>query len=85
MLMNLKRNGYFEGLQGLIVGGMTDMNDNTIPFGRSAQEIIADIVAPYSFPVLFEFPAGHVNNNNALVFGRPAFLEVSEKRAILAM
>ena len=40
MLMNLKRNGYFDHLKGIIVGGMTDMHDNTIPFGKNAKEII---------------------------------------------
>ena len=35
MIIGLKRNGYFDNLQGLIVGGMTQMHDNTIPFGKN--------------------------------------------------
>src|SRR5690606_2212522 len=42
MLMNLKRNNYFDELRGLIVGSFTKMNDNTIPFGKTAEEIILD-------------------------------------------
>ena len=36
MFINLKRNNMFDDLIGLIVGGMTQMNDNTIPFGKTA-------------------------------------------------
>lgn len=76
MLMNLKYNGYFDGLAGLIIGGMTDMHDNTIPFGKNALEIILDIVSEYNFPVCFNFPAGHLDDNRALIFGKEARLEV---------
>ncbi len=76
MLMNLKYKGYFDGLAGLIIGGMTDMHDNTIPFGKNALEIILDIVSEYDFPVCFNFPAGHLNDNRALIFGKEAKLEV---------
>src|SRR5690606_6756660 len=31
MFYNLKRNGYFDNLKGLVIGGMTDMHDNQIP------------------------------------------------------
>lgn len=70
MLMNLKRNGYFDNLAGLIVGGMTKMNDNDIPFGKNAEEIILDAVTDYNFPVAFNFPAGHVKDNRSLHFGK---------------
>ena len=73
MLMNLKRNGYFENLKGLIVGGMTDMHDNKIPFGKNAKEIILDSTSEYNFPVVFNFPTGHLNDNRALIFGRKIF------------
>jgi muramoyltetrapeptide carboxypeptidase len=79
MLQNLKRNGMFENLNGLIVGGMTDMNDNTIPFGKTAEEIVLDIVSEYNFPVCFNFPAGHVKDNRAMIFGRSITLDISEK------
>ena len=78
MLMNLKRNGYFNNLKGLIVGGMTDMHDNTIPFGKNVKEIVLDAVSEYNFPVVFDFPAGHLNDNRALFFGRKVKLEVGK-------
>ena len=78
MIQNLKRNGLFQNLSGLIVGGMSDMNDNTVPFGRTAEEIIFDVVSEYNFPVCFNFPAGHVNNNNALMLGHEVSLDIHE-------
>jgi muramoyltetrapeptide carboxypeptidase len=79
MLVNLKRNGYFENLAGLIVGGMTDMHDNTIPFGKNAHEIILDVISEYDFPVCFDFPAGHLDDNRALIFGRNVTLSVEDE------
>jgi len=84
MMMNLKRNGYFENLRGLIVGGMTNMHDNEIPFGKSAKEIILDIVSKYDFPVVFNFPAGHITDNRTLIFGRKISLEVDKKEVRLS-
>ncbi|EDP98564.1 LD-carboxypeptidase [Kordia algicida OT-1] len=79
MLMNLKQNKYFEGLSGLIVGGMTKMHDNTIPFGKNAQEIIVDATAEYDFPICFDFPAGHLDDNRALIFGKKVNLNVASE------
>jgi len=76
MIMALKRAGKLEGLAGLVVGGLTDMNDNEVPFGASAQEIIANHTAEYSYPICFNFPSGHQAENLALIFGRSARLRV---------
>jgi muramoyltetrapeptide carboxypeptidase len=79
MMMSLKRSGKLEHLAGLVVGGMTEMKDNTVPFGKNAEEIIYDAVKEYSFPVCFGFPAGHADVNLALYFGRKVSLEVGKK------
>jgi len=76
MMMNLKRNGMLKNLAGLIVGGMPDMNDNTIPFGKTAEEIIMDAVKEYDYPVCFNFPAGHIEDNRALIMGREVELNI---------
>ena len=81
MMQNLKRNGYFEELKGLIFGSMSNMNDNDIPFGRTAKEIIFDTCRAYDFPICFNFPAGHVDDNRALIFGRTLQLAVGSKRS----
>lgn len=69
MMMNLKRSGKLAHLAGLIIGGMSDMNDNNIPFGKTAEEIVYEAVAEYNYPVCFGFPAGHISENYALKLG----------------
>lgn len=83
MMMALKRAGKLDKLQGLVVGGMSDMKDNTIPFGKTAEEIIVDAVKECDFPVCFRFPAGHIDNNCAIYLGRNAKLEVSKGNSTL--
>jgi len=82
MMMNLKRNGYFERVRGIIVGGMTDMHDNSIPFGRNASEIILDITQEYNIPICFDFPAGHLPDNRALIFGKEIRFEVGQSTKV---
>ncbi|WP_031426509.1 LD-carboxypeptidase [Flavimarina sp. Hel_I_48] len=78
MMVNLKRNGLLKNLCGLVVGGLTRMHDNSVPFGKNAKEIVLDAVAEYAYPVCFDFPAGHLDDNRALIMGRKATLDVSE-------
>jgi len=76
MMQALKRAGMLKNLAGLIIGGMSDMNDNSPSFGRSSEEIIRDVVSEYKYPVAFGFPAGHIDDNNPIVFGEKVKLEV---------
>lgn len=84
MALSLKRSGKFNDIKGLIIGGMTEMRDNKIPFGKNAQEIIAEAVAPFSFPVCFDLPAGHQNDNRALILGGKACLDITTKNSTLS-
>jgi muramoyltetrapeptide carboxypeptidase len=77
MMMSLKRCGCFDGLNGLIVGTMTKMKDNDIPWGKNANQIIEDVTKGYSFPILYNFPAGHFRDNRALIFGKQVSLELN--------
>lgn len=79
MMINLKRNGKFENLAALIVGGMSDMNDNEISFGKSVIEIISECVAEYNYPVCFNFPVGHLDDNRTIILGQQSELIISEK------
>jgi muramoyltetrapeptide carboxypeptidase len=78
MMMGLKRAGVFNGLKGLVVGGMTDMNDNKVPFGKTAEEIISEHFREFDFPVCFNFPAGHIPDNRPLIMGAKIELKVGE-------
>lgn len=79
MMHSFRRNGMLGGVSGLLVGGLTGMNDNAVPFGMSAGEIIAGAVADYDYPVCFGFPAGHQTENHPLILGRKASLEVGDR------
>jgi muramoyltetrapeptide carboxypeptidase len=81
MMQQLKRSGKLSKLSGLIVGGMSDMKDNTVPFGKTAEEIVLDAVKAYAYPICFGFPAGHIDENRALVFGEVITLQVSSQKA----
>ena len=84
MMMNLKRNGILNDLAGLIVGGMTEMKDNMIPFGKVAEEIIADAVKEFDYPICFDFPLGHITENQALMLGKKAALNVTQEKSTLS-
>lgn len=70
MMMAFERAGVLDNIKGLVVGGMTGMHDNAVPFGMSAEDIILEKVADKNIPVTFNFPAGHFEDNQALILGR---------------
>jgi muramoyltetrapeptide carboxypeptidase len=84
MMMQLKLSGKLKNLAGLIVGGMSDMKDNQIPFGKTAEEIIFNAIKDYDYPVCFNFPAGHIDRNLALYFGKKASLIVNSSSATVS-
>jgi muramoyltetrapeptide carboxypeptidase len=92
MLTALKRAGMFKNIQGLILGGFTQMRDNTEefgfssnnPWGKSLVEMILDIGLDCNVPVTMGFPAGHLNDNRAFYMGRNAELIVNENSAQLS-
>ncbi|MFI5220759.1 MAG: LD-carboxypeptidase [Bacteroidia bacterium] len=84
MMMNLKRNGRLKKLAGLVVGAMSEMKDNTIPFGKNAYEIIAEHVKENDYPVCYGFPAGHEKRNLALKLGAKVNLKVKKSNCELS-
>ena len=82
MMHALKRAGKLENLKGLIVGGLTQIKDNSHPFGMTAEQVIAEAVAEYNYPVCFGFPAGHFDNNRPLFFGLKSRIEVTEASSV---
>jgi len=76
MVMGLKRAGQLHKINGLLIGGMSDMNDNTIPFGTAAEEIIKEHTREFNYPIAFGIPAGHIHENWALYMGRQTSLDV---------
>ncbi|MBL7812090.1 MAG: LD-carboxypeptidase [Bacteroidetes bacterium] len=69
MMRAMDRAGLLKNLAGMVVGGMADMKDNAIPFGKTAEEIIREVCGSYGYPMLFGFPAGHIPKNVCLLLG----------------
>ena len=83
MLISLKRNKKLNKLKGLIIGSMTEMKDNSVSFGKNTYEIISQHVNEYSFPVCFDFPAGHLVNNKCIKLGVESILEITTEKVVL--
>jgi len=79
MFHALKKAGKLDEITGLMVGSLTKMKDSEIPYGSSVEEVIHSHIAPLGIPLSFNFPAGHILDNRALVMGQDATLRVGNK------
>ncbi len=82
MMQNLRLSGVLGHIAGLVVGQFSDCEDDP-SMGGTVYETIAQAVAAYDFPVLFNFPAGHVERNLPLWFGLPTTLSVTPNACTL--
>ena len=83
MMQNLLRTGKLNDLAGMVIGGLSDMNDNETPYGKKAPQIIWEAVSKFHYPVCYDFPAGHQKDNRCVIFGRKATLNVTKQKTIL--
>lgn len=84
MFWSLKRTGKLDQLQGLIIGGFKIKPDDPgEEFGKTIYDIVLEKVAPYRFPICFDFPVGHQKNNYALKCGVRHRLEVKSESVSL--
>ncbi len=79
MLRMLKRAGKLKNLKGLIIGAFNEIAAEKIPFGQTTNEVISKIVAEYDFPLCFDFPTGHIDDNLSLVLGATVALKIDTK------
>lgn len=80
MMRLLKRAGKLAKLKGLIIGAFNEIGEETIPFGQTPEEIIWELVKDYNYPVCFNFPTGHINDNRAMVLGKNVSLNVNNNK-----
>ncbi|MBO0950926.1 S66 peptidase family protein [Fibrella forsythiae] len=84
-MIQLRRAGKLANLAGLLVGTFSDMRDNlTSPSGKTANELIAEAVSGYTYPVAFGMPIGHEGRNLAMPVGLPGTLTVADEGGSLA-
>ena len=82
MMRNLRMSGVLARLKGLVLGQFTDCAPDPLMMA-TISETILESVADYAYPVLFDFPAGHVDDNRPLRLNAPAILTVAEQNACL--
>lgn len=88
MMMSLELAGVFTKIKGLIVGGMTNMGDEKDnkqyeeSFDEFANKLISDRVSKYNFPVVFDFPNGHIKDNRPLIIGGKVSLKIGETTSL---
>lgn len=80
MMCSLDRSGKLKNLKALLVGGMNDMKDNSIPFGMHTEEIILYYTRKYGYPVFFDFPCGHIEHNYAVKLGMKAKIIIDDNK-----
>jgi len=83
MLYAFQKAGILNKISGLVVGGMTNMQDTTIPFGHTYDEIILDHLKYRNIPVAFGFPIGHIPDNRAVVVGGEYQFSVDKEKSVL--
>ncbi|HBH23003.1 MAG TPA: LD-carboxypeptidase [Cytophagales bacterium] len=79
MMVQLKRAGVFKKIAGVVIGYISDMNDNDDPFGKTAYEIISEHLDEVQGPIAFGMPIGHCEPNYSYCTLKPYILSVDIK------
>ena len=77
MMRNLRLSGVLARLGGLIVGQFSDCDDDPLMPAQTVYRTIYESVADYAYPVVFDFPCGHVERNLPIWLHQPATLTVT--------
>ncbi len=83
MFYAFSKAGILDKIKGLIVGGMTDMQDTAVPIGKTYQEVITEHFQFRNIPIAFDFPAGHISDNRALVLGSVVDFKVDDQGSMV--
>ena len=75
ILYQLRISGVLGMLNGLIVGQFTDYKADASY--KTMEDMIADMVSPYRYPVAFDVPVGHVEHNVPLIENAEVTLKVT--------
>ena len=82
MFYNLKLSGFLDKLSGLIVCQFTEFEEHK-QLGKELYPALADLLKPYTCPICFGFPVGHVPMNLPMIEGAKVELRVSKKEVKL--
>jgi muramoyltetrapeptide carboxypeptidase len=75
MLTAMRMTGMMNNLAALVVGGMEKITEGEHVFNQTVEEVVMNVAGGFGYPVLFNFPAGHISDNRAIYMGRHALLK----------
>lgn len=84
MFYALKKTGALSKIKGIIIGGMTDLEDTDNPTGFSIEEIVSQHFNYSKIPICYQFPIGHFPDNRSVIVGEKVHLSVSESGSKLS-
>ena len=84
MFYAFSKAGVLEKIKGLVVGGMTKLSDTAVPYGKCYEEVILSHFDFRRIPIVFDLPAGHIDDNRALVLCKEAHLESGKDSSTLS-
>lgn len=84
MLTAMRMTGMLKNLSALLVGGMEKITEGEHVFNQTVEEVVMNVAGGYDYPVLFNFPAGHISDNRAIYLGRAAQISQSGREAVLS-
>lgn len=83
MFQSLKRAGYFDHCKAVILGGFSGMKESDPPFCDGVESLILDVLQDYNFPIVFNFPTGHITDNRAMIIGSNVILKATKETTTL--
>jgi muramoyltetrapeptide carboxypeptidase len=84
MFFALKKAGALSKIKGLMIGGMTDLDDTDNPTGLTIDEIVSYHFKYSKIPICYDFPIGHFEDNRSVIVGAEVKLNVHETGAYLS-
>lgn len=83
MLHTLRLSGVLSSLAALVVGRFAGCKDNP-DFGGTVCEVIHTMVQDYDYPVCFNFPVGHTDENYPLIVGASVDIKIEAEGVSLS-
>ncbi len=83
MLMQLKLSGAFDKINGLILGRFVRVDAYEEQPDYTLQVVFSDLLGEYDYPVIYDFPTGHIQDNLPLPIG--SRVRVSSEKPYLSI
>lgn len=79
MFAQMKRQGVFDKISGLVLGEFIDLQDGERPFGFTIEDIALEAIGGRDIPIVMNAPFGHGKNLLPLPIGKKALLNTTER------